>query len=226
VDWEEIKDLQRAYFAASVCNVEAVTDHAIFALLWRTASKLGIRFILSGSNIATESILPTAWTYDSRDEYNLRRIHKKFGKSRLKSYPTISALRFLYAVFIKRIRLLKPLNYIDYRKSDVLKELQEHYGYVPYKRKHGESIFTRYFQECYLPDKFSCDKRKAHFSSLIVSGQLSRDEAISKLAEPLFDPREKEQEIEYVGKKLGFSPEEMWQMHTANMGRANGCSQQ
>lgn len=204
VDWNEIKDLQRAYFEASVMDVEVVTDHAINALLFSEAAKRGIRFIIPGSNVTTESIMPSSYSYDQRDLKNLLAIHDRFGKRMLKTYPRMGALRFLYYIFIKRIKFVPFLNYVPYEKKKVLVLLQRELGYVPYSRKHGESRFTRFFQEHYLPAKFNIDKRKAHFSSLIVSGQMSREEALADLNKPLYRPEELEEELEYVADKLGY----------------------
>lgn len=208
VDWNEIKDLQRSYFEAGVMDVEVVTDHAINALLFGEAAKRGIRFIIPGSNVTTESIMPPAYSYDQRDLKNLKALHRRFGKRKLKTYPRMGVLRFLSYIFVKRIKFVPFLNYVPYEKKDVLALLQRELGYVPYERKHGESRFTRFFQEHYLPAKFNVDKRKAHFSSLIVSGQMSRDEALAELNKPLYRPEELEEELEYVADKLGYTKAE------------------
>jgi N-acetyl sugar amidotransferase len=208
VDWNEIKDLQRSYFEASVMDVEVVTDHAINALLFGEAAKRGIRFIVPGSNVTTESIMPPAYSYDQRDLKNLLALHGRFGKRKLKTYPRMGTLRFLYYIFFKRIKFVPFLNYVPYEKKVVLDLLQRELGYVPYARKHGESRFTRFFQEYYLPEKFKVDKRKAHFSSLIVSGQMTRDEAMAELNKPLYRYEELEEELEYVANKLGYTSTE------------------
>lgn len=208
VDWNEIKDLQRSYFKASLMDIEVVTDHAINALLFREAAKRDIRFIVPGSNVTTESIMPSAYSYDQRDLKNLLAVHGRFGTRKLNSYPRMGALRFLYYIFVKRIKFVPFLNYVAYEKKDVIALLQRELGYMPYERKHGESRFTRFFQEHYLPSKFNVDKRKAHFSSLIVSGQMTRDEALADLNKPLYRSKELEEELEYVADKLGFTLDE------------------
>ncbi|MDF3076051.1 MAG: wbpG, partial [Alphaproteobacteria bacterium] len=142
VDWNEIKDLQRSYFEAGVMDVEVVTDHAINALLFTEAAKRGIRFIVPGSNVTTESIMPPAYSYDQRDLKNLKALHRRFGKRKLKTYPRMGVLRFLYYIFVKRIKFVPFLNYVPYEKKEVLALLQRELGYVPYARKHGESRFT------------------------------------------------------------------------------------
>ena len=206
VNWEEIKDLQRAFFRASMANVEVVSDHAITAIVYQQAAAHDVRFILSGSNVETESIMPDAWGYDPRDARHVFGIHRAFGQlRRLTSYPFLPAGRFLYNIFIRRVKHIPLLNYGGYRKADAIERLRREFDWVPYARKHGESRFTRFFQEYYLPEKFGYDKRRAHFSSLIVSGQMTREEAFAELAKPLYEPQERELEVEYVTKKLEFS---------------------
>jgi N-acetyl sugar amidotransferase len=206
VDWEEIKDLQRAYFFASVANVEAITDHAIFAILFKEAARRNTRFILNGSNVETEAIMPTSWGYDARDAKNIVGIHRRFGRlKKLLSYPTLSAPEFLWYIFGRKIRYVPILNYGAYNKKEVTARLQREFGWTPYARKHGESRFTRFFQEIYLPEKYHFDKRKAHFSSLIIAGQMTRAEALAELNKPLHTPEERALDIEYVTKKLDLS---------------------
>lgn len=210
VNWQEIRDLQRAYFRAPMLDVEVITDHAIFAVLYHEAAKHGIKYILSGSNVATESIMPTAWNYDQRDLKNLKAIHKRFGSVQLRTYPMLSPLCFMYYVFVRGIRFIPILNFAPYVKEDVIRTLKQELDWKPYPNKHGESRFTRFYQDYYLPAKFGIDKRKAHYSSLIAAGQMTRDEALSKLNEPLYRPDDLKQDMEFVLKKLGFS-ESDWQ---------------
>lgn len=209
VDWKEIRALQRALFKASVANVEVVTDHAINALLYKQAASRGIRWMITGSNLETESILPAAWGYDSRDARSIKEIYKRFGDGTpLKTYPMASALEFIWYMMVVRTRTLAILNYGPYNKREIMKRMVAEYGYKPYERKHGESRFTRFFQEHYLPTKFGYDKRKAHFSSMIASGQMTRDEAFADLNKPMYQADERTIDVEYVTKKLGFTPQE------------------
>lgn len=205
INWNEIKDLQRAYFDAPVMDIEVITDHAIFAVLYQQAAKYGIKYILSGSNVATEAIMPSAWNYDQRDLKNILAIHKRFGSVKLKTFPMLSPIRFLYYVFVKGIKFIPILNYMPYVKADVVNVLKHELDWTPYANKHGESQFTRFFQDYYLPTKFGYDKRKAHYSSLIVSGQMTREEALAKMNESLYRPQELQQDIEYVLKKLDYT---------------------
>jgi N-acetyl sugar amidotransferase len=208
VDWEEFRDLQLAFFRARVVNIEIVTDHAITAILYRVASKQGLRWILSGSNVATESIMPEAWGYDTRDARHVRGIHARFGRVPISTFPLLPAPRFLWHVFAERIRFVPILNYGDYRKSDAVALLRDKVGWTPYAKKHGESRFTDFYQNYYLPTRFGFDKRKAHYSSLIVSGQMTRDEAMELLERSPWSDADRRLDIEYVIKKLGLSAAE------------------
>lgn len=203
VDWEEMRDLHLAYLKAGVANQDVPQDHVFFASLYHFATRNNIRYILSGGNLATEGVFPKAWHGSAMDAINLKAIHAKYGERQLKTYSTISFFDYyIWYPFVKKMRTVRPLNYMPYDKTAALAELEQAIGYKPYARKHGESIFTKLFQNHYLPVKFDYDKRRPHFSSLIVSGQMSREEALAKLAEPLYDPRELEIDITYFCKKL------------------------
>ena len=208
LDWEEFRDLQLSFLKASVPNCEIPTDHAITATLFKMAAKENVRFIISGSNLATESIMPSAWGYDARDWRHIKAIHKMHGTRRLKRFPRLGASDFVSAIFLRRIRFIPILNFFNYEKSEAVATIERELGWRNYGRKHGESLFTRYFQEQYLPVKFGFDKRKAHLSSLICSGQISREEAVQALSLPLFDPRELDEQTRFFIKKLNLTPEE------------------
>ena len=209
IEWDEFKDLQRCYFKASVMDLECVSDHAIISILLRVAGKFGIRYMLQGTNVTTESIIPPAWIYDKRDGRNVLAIHSRFGEVRLRTYPYMRPASLAYHLFAKRIRTIPILNYIDFNKTAAVAAMSERLGWRPYPRKHGENRFTRFFQEYYLPTKFGIDKRKAHFSSLIVAGEMTRQEAIESLGQPLYSEAEAREEFEYVAKKLGFGAQEL-----------------
>lgn len=220
VDWREIRDLQRAYIKASVMDLECVSDHAINTLLYRTAHKMGIKFVIHGGNVATESTMPTNWGYDKRDGKNLLAIHKAFGEVPLSSYPYMRPYQLFWYLFVDQIRAFPILNYVDYNKKQALTELQDRFGYRPYARKHGENRFTRFYQEIYLPQKFGIDKRVNHLSSLIIAGEITRDEALAEIRKPLYEPEEEHEELEFIGKKLGFTIEEL-RAHIAAPPRAH-----
>jgi N-acetyl sugar amidotransferase len=199
VDWEEMRDLQLSYLKAGIANQDVPQDHVFFASLYHFATKHGIRYILSGGNLATEGINPPhTWHHSAMDGINLSAIHKRFGERPLKSYSKINFFDYyLWYPIVKKMRTVRPLNYMPYVKSEALAELERTIGYKPYPRKHGESLFTKLFQNYYLPIKFGYDKRLPHLSSLIVSGQMSREEALESLAEPLYDSQELEIDIGY-----------------------------
>ncbi len=207
IDWEEMRDLQLAYLKAGVANQDVPQDHVFFSSLYHYATKHGIRFILSGGNIATEGIpVPAAWHGAAMDAINLRSIHSHFGARPLRRYSTISFFQYyLWYPFIKRMRTLRPLNYLPYNKDSAIVELEGKVGWRAYGRKHGESLFTRFFQNYYLPTKFGYDKRLPHLSSLINSGQLTRDKALELLREPLYSQAELDIDMDYFCKKLRIS---------------------
>jgi N-acetyl sugar amidotransferase len=206
IDWDEFRDLQRSFLRASVIDVELVTDHAIFAAMLRLARQHRIRFVLSGTNLATEAILPQAWVWPKQDLRNIRAIHRRFGEIPMKTFPVCGMLRWS----VLRYTVLGPtyielLNEVRYRKKEVLKTLEDEVGWRYYGGKHYESVFTRFYQAYLLPTKFGVDKRRAHLSSLIMNGEMDRSEALAELAEPLYAPEDLAEDRSYVLKKLGFS---------------------
>lgn len=203
VDWEEMRDLHLAYLRAGIANQDVPQDHVFFASLYHFATRNGIQTILSGGNIATEGIFPKAWHGSAMDAINLRAIHRQFGERPLRTYTTVSFFEaYVWFPFIKRMRTVRPLNYMPYNKAQAVLELESAIGWRSYGRKHGESLFTKLFQNYYLPVKFGYDKRLPHLSSLIVSGQMTREQALEELKQPLYDPQELEIDIEYFCKKL------------------------
>lgn len=216
INWEEMRDLQRAYFRSGVANLDVPQDHAFIASLYSEARKFGVNDILNGGNMQTESILPKAWGYDASDPKSLLGIHKVFGERPLRTFPIFSNWRrFLYEPFIARRRTHRPLEWVDYNKAVAKELLKAELGWRDYGGKHYESTFTKFFQAHYLPEKFGYDKRKAHLSSLVVSGQMSRVEALAALQEPLYDPRVLEEDREFWIKKLGLTPEEYYAVMAA-----------
>lgn len=203
VEWEEMRDLQLAYLRAGIANQDVPQDHVFFASLYHFATRNGIQYIISGGNIATEGIFPAAWHGSAMDSINLKAIHRRFGERPLKTYSTISFFEgYIWYPFIKKMRTLRPLNYMPYNKTDSIAELEQTIGWRSYGRKHGESLFTKLFQNHYLPKKFGYDKRRPHLSSLIVSGQMTRERALAELDKPLYDPQDLEIDIAYFCKKM------------------------
>lgn len=208
VDWEEMQDVQYAFLKAGVPNQDIPQDHAIFAGFVRHAAKHRIKWNFSGSNFACESILPKSWGYDNKDLAHIQDIHKRFGRRRLKHFPRLSrwetALR--YHLF-HGMNTANPLNLVPYRKEDAMKTLEREMGWQYYGGKHYESRFTRFFQAWYLPEKWGYDKRLAHLSSLIVSGQITREGALEELRTNVLPNDEIEADKEYMSRKLGITRE-------------------
>lgn len=204
IDWEEFKELQLAYLRASVVDIEALTDHAIYATIYRIAKKYGIKYTINGFNYATEAIMPKGWVFDKTDFTNIRDINKHFGMRRIKSFPHVTFMKKMwYARFLK-IESIQVLNYIRYNKKEAKSLLINELGWLDYGGKHYESVFTKFYQAYILPVKFGIDKRKAHLSNLICSGQITKEEALRELEKPLYDPAVLKEEKEYVLKKLGM----------------------
>jgi N-acetyl sugar amidotransferase len=208
IDWEEFRDLQRAYVKAAVVDIEALTDHAITATMYRLARKYRVKYLLSGNNIVTESVMPPAWVHRKSDLANIKAIHRRFGEVPMQTFPTCSTRRIFALQLFCGIRVVNVLNHIDYLLARARRELKEQVGWREYGGKHHESLFTRFYQACLLPRKFGIDKRRAHYSNLVLSGQLDRSEALGKMAEPPLPPDQCAQDQAYVGKKLGFDHEE------------------
>ncbi|MGB4137732.1 MAG: N-acetyl sugar amidotransferase [Microbacterium sp.] len=210
VDWREMKDLQLSFFKASVANCDIPTDHAFGWVAFNQAKKYGIKYILSGSNYASESILPAAWGYTSDDARHLKAIQRRFGSVKLKTYPIMGRFRrLIWYPFIRGIKTERPLNLMPYVYKDAKAAIAERVGWRDYGGKHYESVFTRYFQGYYLPHKFGFDKRLAHYSSLIVSRQLTRDDALSLMETENYPDELRRQDHEFIAKKLGVSTEEL-----------------
>ena len=206
LDWKEFKDLQISFLKASVANCEIPTDHAILATLYRTAAHKGVRYILSGSNLVTEGIIPESWGYDAKDLRHLMAVHEKFGTAELKRFPTLSFFDWINYVVVKGIKFVPILNYIEYEKKEAQRMLGEKIGWKDYGIKHGESVYTRFFQNYILPKKFGFDKRRAHLSTLICSGQITREGALEEMRRPPYaSEKEAREEKEYVASKLGLS---------------------
>lgn len=208
IDWEEFKDLQIAFLRASTPDGEVPTDHAIFALLYQTANRLGLKHVITGTNVATEAILPEKWGYGYFDWRYVKDVHRRFGKLRLTTYPHFSLLKLAFYVFFKKIRMVSILNYIDYDKTEAMRILENELGWTYYGGKHYESIYTRFYQAYLLPEKFNIDKRKAHYSNLICSDQLTREDALKLMKDPVYPSNLLAQDKAYVIKKLQLKEKE------------------
>lgn len=205
VNWREFKDIQLSYLKASVVDIEVVSDHAIFATMYKLAKENKIGYILSGTNVVTEHIMPPSWLYKKMDFRNLYDIHKRFGKVKIKTYPTFNFFKHVYYSAFLKLVPVSILNYIPYNKQEVKEVIKRELGWRDYGGKHYESIFTKFYQAYILPEKFKIDKRKAHLSTLICSGQITRDEALAELQNPLYSANDLRLDKEYVLKKLNLS---------------------
>ncbi|OCX15162.1 ExsB family protein [Mesorhizobium hungaricum] len=215
IDWEEFRDLQLSFLKASTPDGEVPTDHAIFALLYEMANKYGLKYVITGTNIVSEAILPEKWGYGYFDWRYVSDVHRRFGSTKLATYPHFSLARLFYYVFFRKIRLISILNYIDYEKKEAMDVLQGKLGWVYYGGKHYESIYTRFYQAYWLLRKFNIDKRKAHYSNLILSGQMTRDEALRGLEEPVYPENLLIEDRDYATKKLRQTPDSMEAMMQA-----------
>lgn len=183
IDLKTFQELQRAFMKSSTPNLEIPTDHILMASSYEMADKYGLKYIISGGNLATESIMPPAWGYNARDLRFIKSVYRKFYGQELSGVPTLSLVGYLRHRFIRGIKVVNLLDYYEYNREEAIKLLSEKYGYKAYGEKHCESLFTMWFQNYYLPKKFGYDKRKAHFSSLINSKQITREEAMQRLTE-------------------------------------------
>lgn len=209
VNWKEMSDLQLALFKSGISSQDLPQDHAIFAGLYNYAVKHRIKYVLTGSNSATEFIRPPVeWLY-MNDLRMMKDIHKRFGKRKLKTYPMCGMLKYkiLYR-YVYGMRRAYPLDYVVYNKSEAEQLLHEKYGWTRYENKHYENVFTRFFEGYYLPYKFGFDTRKNVASNEILAGTLTREEALKRIEQPAYDPEQMELDKEYVAKKLGISLDE------------------
>lgn len=211
INWEEMKDLQLAFLKASVPHADIPQDHAFIATLYNYANKNNIKYILNGGNISTEGVkCPTEWLYYGSDTVQIKDIHNKFGTKPLNNYPLSPILKHkVYLRYVKGIRVVKPLNYIPYIQKEAVKLLSETYGWKEYSQKHYESIFTKFFEGYWLPVKFGYDKRKLNYSSLILTGQISRSEALKKLSVPAYDENKIADDFNFIATKLEISEDEL-----------------
>ncbi len=207
VNWEEFKDIQLAYLKASVVDIEVVSDHAIFATMYKLAKKYKTGYIISGTNIVTEYIMPPSWLYHKMDFANLKDIHNQYGTKKLKTYPTFDFKKYVYYSSVLKLSPVSILNYVPYNKKEVKEIIKKELDWRDYGGKHYESIFTKFYQAYILPQKFHIDKRKAHLSTLICSGQVTREEALKELEQPLYPVQDLKTDKEYVLKKFGLTDE-------------------
>ncbi|WP_281630279.1 N-acetyl sugar amidotransferase [Vibrio sp. St2] len=211
IDWEEMKDLQLSFFKSGVSHIDTPQDHAFFATMYKFADKHGVKNILTGGNYSTECIRnPLEWMYYQSDSRQLKDIHSQFGSRPLKRFPVTNILwHKFYLPYFKGIKVTRPLDFMKYDKEEATKLLEDKFGYQRYPQKHFESRFTRFYEGYWLPQKFGYDTRKVQFSSLILTGQMTRNEALKELENPAMSDEQIKQEFEFVSNKLGITTEEL-----------------
>ncbi len=212
INWEEMKDLQLAFFKSGVPHIDVPQDHAFFATMYKFASKYKIKTILTGGNYSTECVRnPLEWMYYQSDSIQLKDIYKKHGTGKLLDYPVTNILwHKIWLPYFKGIKLYRPLDFIPYDKDEAMQTLVDKFGYQKYPQKHFESRFTRFYEGFWLPERFNYDTRKVQYSSLILTGQITREEALDKLKTPVYTEDQIKEDFEFVSNKLGIKTEELW----------------
>jgi len=210
IDWEEFKDLQRAYLKASVVDLEVLSDNAIVIAIHRLLKKYKLNYFLIGYNQQAESIMPASWLYANKfDSLNIKSIYKKFGTGlKLRTYPLLTLWEYIIYRFFDKSRSINILDLVPYNKQEAIEVLKKELEWRDYGGKHYESKITQIYQAYILPRKFNIDKRRAHLSSLIVSNQITREEALESLEVELYDKSKLNDDIAFFCKKLNFSKEE------------------
>ncbi len=219
INWEEMRDFQLAYFKSGLPNLDIPQDHAFIATLYNFANKYKVKYILNGGNISTECVRnPLEYFYYGTDMLQIFDIKRKYCNTRMKTYPFSSIFRHkIYLKYFKRINVFKPLNYISYIKKDAIKLLKKNYNWKDYPQKHFESRFTRFYEGYWLPKRFNFDTRKVQLSSLILTNQITREEALEMIDQPVFDSLTEKNELNFVSNKLEINLDEL--MHYFNMPR-------
>jgi N-acetyl sugar amidotransferase len=210
IDWEEYRDLMQAFFDADVIDIELLYDNAMLAVNYKLAEKYKIKYILAGTNKATEGMrMPDGWNWFKYDKKNIKGIAIKNKINRMKTFPAVGTLEYIYYKYILGIEWTSFLDFLPYNKNDAINKLEEYYGYKRYPFKHYESVFTRFYQGYILPNKFGVDKRRLHLGTLVASGQMSREDALSGLSGiPYQKEDDMQNDIGYFIKKMRWSTKE------------------
>jgi N-acetyl sugar amidotransferase len=211
IDWEEMRNLQLAFFKSGVSHIDSPQDNAFFATMYKFARQYKVKYILTGGNQSTECVRnPVEWMYYQSDARQIKDIHQQFGTRPLVNYPLTSILwHKIYLPYVKGIKAVRPLDCGPYIKQDAMKLLIERFGWQPYPQKHFESVFTRFYESYWLPQRFGFDVRRVQYSSLILTGQMTRTEALEKLKQSPYDQGTIDYDLEYVANKLRISVDEL-----------------
>jgi len=211
INWNEMRDLQLSYFKSGLPNIDTPQDHAFFAMMYKFAEKYNVKNILTGANFSTECIRnPISWMYYQSDVVQLKDVQKKFGTLKLKDFPTSNILKHkIILPYLKKIKTYRPLNYINYNKQNAIELLSKNFGWQPYPQKHFESRFTKFYESYWLFERFGYDVRRVQFSSLILTNQMKRSDAIKMLKDKPYNEQNIKHDIEYVANKLKVSVDDM-----------------
>lgn len=215
VNWEEMKDLQLSFFKAGIPDLDLVQDASFFSALYKFAREHGVKHVITGSNFSTECCRePEEWGgYLGIDKRLFKDIHSQYGEKKLESFPLMDILVYkLYYQKILGMKVHHPLNLIPFNKKEAEDVLEQKFGWRRFQHKHHESRFTRFYEDFWLPQRFGFHKRRAHFSSLILTGQMTREDALLRISKPEMDEHFLKQEFEYVAHKLGITVEELQQL--------------
>jgi hypothetical protein len=206
-----MKDLQLSFFKSGVPHVDTPQDHAFFSTMYKFASKFNVKHILTGGNYSTECVRnPIEWMYYQSDSTQIKDIHARFGKRSLSNFPLTNILwHKAYLPYFRGIKLYRLLDFVPYHKEEATQFLVDNFGYQRYAQKHFESRFTRFYESYWLPKKFGFDTRKVQYSSLILTGQMTREEALEKLKSPAYDPETIEEDFNYIANKLDITSEDL-----------------
>jgi N-acetyl sugar amidotransferase len=215
VNWEEMRNFQLAMFKSGVPHIDIPQDMAFIGVLYKFAEKHGIKYILNGGNISTECVqTPMQILYWGTDMMQIRDILNRYGTVPMRTYPFSSIFYHkFYLRYFRGVKVFKPLNFMSYNKQDAMDEMVRNYSWKPYPQKHFESRFTRFFEGYWLPTRFGFDMRRRELSSLILTGQMTREDALSQLEYPPIDPVVADQEFNYVASKLAISVDELRGYH-------------
>lgn len=216
INWEEMKDFQLAWFKSGTPHLDIAQDHAYFATMFHFARKYKINTILNGGNISTECVRnPLDWIYYGTDMTLIKDIRKKFSTNKMETYPWSSIFYHkIYLKYFKKINVLRPLNLMPYNKKLAIKILSKEYDWTPYPQKHFESRFTKFYEGYWLPTRFGYDTRRVQFSSLILTGQMTRDEALNELDKPPYNKETIKDDIKFIANKLDISVDELMKYHS------------
>lgn len=210
IDWDEYKSLMNSFFKSNVIDIEMLMDNAMVGANFKIANKYSLNYIIGGFNNSTEGMqIPSNWNWFKKDKRNIININKKFNNIKLKTYPIVGTFDYIYYRFIKKIKWISPLDYLDYNKKEALKELKEKFEFQEYPFKHYESIFTRFYQGYLLTKKFNIDKRRLHLSNLIITNQLSKDMALKIIGKPPYKEIDIKNDINYFLKKMDWTKKDL-----------------